>query len=63
MDDTKVKAIMDWPAPSTVCSGCSFLGLTNFYCCFIKDYACYDPFSSSLYLALYTFPSFTYLER
>lgn len=39
MDDTKVKAIMDWPAPMTVYGVHSFLGLTNFYCCFIKDYA------------------------
>ena len=39
MDDSKVKAITDWPAPTTVCSVCSFLGLTNFYHRFIKDYA------------------------
>ena len=38
MDDAKVKAIMEWPAPTTVHSVCSFLGLTNFYQCFIKDY-------------------------
>ena len=39
MDDTKVKAITDWPAPTMVCSVHSFLGLANFYRQFIKDYA------------------------
>ena len=39
MDNTKVKAITEWPAPMTVCSICSFLSLANFYHCFIKDYA------------------------
>ena len=38
MDDSKVKAIMDWPAPTMVHSVCSFLGLANFYHQFIKDY-------------------------
>ena len=31
MDDSKVKAIMDWPTPTTVRSVHSFLGLANFY--------------------------------
>ena len=39
MDDSKVKAIMDWSMPSAVCGIHSFLSLANFYCCFIKDYA------------------------
>ena len=39
MDDSKVKAITDWPAPTTVHSVCSFLGLANFYRHFIKNYA------------------------
>ena len=36
MNNTKVKAIMEWPMPMMVRS---FLGLTNFYHHFIKDYA------------------------
>ena len=39
MDDSKVKAITDWPAPTTVHGIRSFLGLANFYQHFIKDYA------------------------
>ena len=39
MDDSKVKAITEWPAPTMVCGVHSFLGLTNFYRRFIKDYA------------------------
>ena len=39
MDGSKVKAITEWPVPTTVCGVCSFLGLANFYRWFIKDYA------------------------
>ena len=39
MDDAKVKAITEWPAPTNVHGVRSFLGLANFYQCFIKDYA------------------------
>ena len=39
MDDSKVKAITDWPVPTMVHGVRSFLGLTNFYRHFIKDYA------------------------
>ena len=31
MNDNKVKAILEWPTPKTVCDVCSFLGLANFY--------------------------------
>ena len=39
IDDSKVKAITEWPAPTMVCGVRSFLGLANFYRCFIKNYA------------------------
>ena len=39
MDQTKVKAILDWPEPKNVKGVRSFLGLANFYQRFIKDYA------------------------
>ena len=38
MDDSKVKAIIDWPIPTTVWGAQIFLSLANFYCYFIKDY-------------------------
>ena len=38
MDNTKVKAITEWPMPTTVCGVHSFLSLANFYHRFIKDY-------------------------
>ena len=31
MNDHKVKAILEWPTPKTVCGVRSFLGLANFY--------------------------------
>ena len=39
MDDSKVKAIKEWPTPKTVRGVWSFLGLANFYQRFIKGYA------------------------
>ena len=39
MDQTKVKAILDWSEPKNVKGVRSFLGLANFYQRFIKDYA------------------------
>ena len=38
MNQMKVKAILDWPEPKNVRGVRSFLGLTNFYWRFIKDY-------------------------
>ena len=39
MDQSKVQAILDWPAPKNIKGVRSFLGLANFYQRFIKDYA------------------------
>ena len=39
MDPEKVNAILKWPEPVNVKQVRAFLGLGNFYRCFIKDYA------------------------
>ena len=39
MDPEKVNAILKWPESTNVKQVCAFLGLGNFYRCFIKDYA------------------------
>lgn len=39
MDPVKIKEIMDWPMPSKKQELQSFLGFTNFYWQFIKDYS------------------------
>ena len=39
MDSKKIEAITSWPKPTTVKEVQSFLGFTNFYRQFIKDYS------------------------
>ena len=39
IDPEKVNAILKWPEPANVKQVHAFLGLSNFYRCFIKDYA------------------------
>jgi hypothetical protein len=39
MDPTKLKEILDWPAPKTVKEVQSFVGFKNFYCCFVKGFS------------------------
>ena len=39
MDMTKVEAIMSWPMPKCMKDIQAFLGLANFYCCFIQDFS------------------------
>ena len=39
MDPEKVNAILKWPEPTNVKQVHTFLSLSNFYRCFIKDYA------------------------
>ena len=39
MDQSKVSTILKWPTLKNVCGVRSFLGLANFYQCFIQDYA------------------------
>jgi len=38
MDPEKVNSILKWPELMNVKQVCVFLGLSNFYWCFIKDY-------------------------
>ena len=39
MDPKKIEAILQWPVPLTVTDVRSFLGLTNYYWRFLKEYA------------------------
>lgn len=38
-DPSKVKAIVEWPTPSTCKQLQRFLGFANFYCWFVKNYS------------------------
>jgi hypothetical protein len=38
MDAQKVRAVLDWPLPCTVCAVRAFLGLMGYYYRFIKNY-------------------------
>jgi hypothetical protein len=39
MDSTKLKGILNWPAPKTVKEVRSFIGFGNFYCRFVKGFS------------------------
>ncbi|MBW0522337.1 hypothetical protein O181_062052 [Austropuccinia psidii MF-1] len=39
MDSSKVQQILNWPQPKSIKALQSFLGFTNFYHCFIKNYS------------------------
>ena len=39
MEEEKVKGVLDWPTPRRVKDVQKFLGLANYYCQFIKDFA------------------------
>ncbi|MBW0521458.1 hypothetical protein O181_061173 [Austropuccinia psidii MF-1] len=39
MDSSKVHQILKWPQPKNIKALQSFLGFSNFYCCFIKNYS------------------------
>ena len=38
MDPKKIEAMQDWPHPKTLKILCGFLGLTGYYCKFVKNY-------------------------
>jgi hypothetical protein len=39
VDETKIEAIKNWPIPATLTQLQSFLGLTEFYRCFMRDFS------------------------
>ncbi|MBW0509099.1 hypothetical protein O181_048814 [Austropuccinia psidii MF-1] len=39
IDSSKVQQILNWPQPKNIKAFQSFLGLANFYCCFIQNYS------------------------
>jgi len=39
MEEDKVVGVVDWPIPKTVKDVRKFLGLTNYYRQFVKDFA------------------------
>jgi len=39
MEEEKVKDVLDWPTPKCVKDVQKFLGLANYYCRFIQDFA------------------------
>nr|GFB88022.1 putative reverse transcriptase domain-containing protein [Tanacetum cinerariifolium] len=39
VDPVKIKAVKNWASPTTPTEICQFLGLTGYYCRFIKDFS------------------------
>lgn len=39
MESSKTKAITDWPLPLDIHELRSFIGLANYYCCYVENYA------------------------
>ena len=40
VDDRKIEAVLNWPLPHNITQLRGFLGLTGYYCRFVKGYAC-----------------------